>query len=498
MRHSRKGTPKSKSHLGSLLLTFCLLLLPLVNANVNFSFILDFIGRFHPVVVHFPIVLILFTVVLEWLFGSFKGPIGLVILKMSYNWSLYSAVISALLGYLLYRNGDYGGQLIQFHMWSGIMVSILLIWCNNFRRRYGRTHRWRWRQMSRTLLLLAAIFVIITGHQGGSLTHGPDFLTEPITKARYARQVAETQAQKNPEGLQIYRDILLPTFEQKCMKCHNAQNSKSDLDLSSYNALRAGGKSLKPMIVEGDPEESELLRRVLLPPKHDDFMPPDGKPPLLSAEVRILSSWIRQGAGEKDTLGGLHLDDTLNQMLEGYLSGLAQAQVSKKAERLHRLKTGPKLIRIAADWGLEIRPDETMDSAYYTVSMLFPPKIITDETIAALMPYKDYFSKLSLVSADISDEGLFYIGQMKNLREVILTKSCITGSGLNLLKELPYLEMLNLSHTDLNNENLLYLTQFPSLKKVYLFNTFVTKDFIKIMDAHMPDTEITLQEGDYY
>ncbi|NND33392.1 MAG: hypothetical protein HKN76_12445, partial [Saprospiraceae bacterium] len=397
MRHSRTRTPKSRTDLGSLLLTMSLLILPLVNTKHNFSFLFDFLGRFHPVIVHFPIVLILATVILEWLFGTFKGPIGLVILRMSYNWSLYTAVVSALLGYMLYRSGDYGGQLIEYHMWSGITVAVLMIWIGNFRRRYKKTHRWRWRQMSRGLLLTAAVLVIITGHQGGSLTHGPEFITEPLTRARHARQMAATDAQKNPEGMEIYRQILLPAFQQKCLKCHNAQNAKSDLDLSSYEALRAGGKSLKPMIVEGKPEESELLRRVTLPVKHEDYMPPDGKPPLLPAEVRILANWIKQGAVEIDTLGSLTEDDTLNAMLDTYLSNIAQTQVAKQAQRLHRLKTGPKLIRMALDLGLEIRPDESVDSAFYTVSMQFPPKIITDETLAALMPYKDYFSKLSLV-----------------------------------------------------------------------------------------------------
>jgi hypothetical protein len=237
---------------------------------------------------------------------------------------------------------------------------------------------------------------------------------------------------------------------------------------------------------------------VVLPAKHDDFMPPDGKPPLDPVEVRLLASWINIGGAEKDTLGSLRSDDTLNQMLDDYLNTLAVAQVSKRAARLERLKTGPKLIRIAADLGLDIRPDASMDSAFYTVSMQFPPKIITDETLAALMPYKDYFSKVSLVSADITDEGLFYLGQMSNLRELILTKSCIKGPGLKLLYDLPYLEMINLSHTDLNDENLLYLTKFPALKKAYVFNTFVTQEFLRVVNAHAGETEITFQEGDYY
>lgn len=497
MKHS-KVTAKGRTGLGSLALTLILLVLPLFNSELDFGPAIDFLGRFHPLIVHFPIVFVLCTIVLEWLFGSFKGPIGIAIIKMMYQWSVISSVAAVIAGYFLYRSGDYGGDLVKYHFWAGVSVSVTLIWCLHFRRQYAKTHRWRWRQLSRFLLLVAGGLVVLAGHQGGSLTHGPDFITEPIQSAWHAKNLREKTVLKNPASQLVFQDLLLPAFNRTCMKCHNAQNAKSDLDLSTIEAIQAGGKSLKPMLVSGNPEESELYKRVSLPPKHEEFMPPDGKPPLKAEEVVLLYHWIKAGATAEDSLGNLMQNDTLRLAMDSYLPELAENQLSRQAQRLERLKTGPKLARMAMDFGLEVRPDEDTDSAYYTLSMQFPPKIITDETLARLMPYRNYFSKISLVGADITDEGLYYIGQMSNLQNLILTKSCIKGDGLQYLTTLPKLEVINLSHTDLTDQNLLYLDQFPALKKAYVFNTYVTPDVLKVIDGHMKNASITLEEGDFY
>lgn len=498
MKHSVVAGPKRRTGFGSMVVSALLLMLPFIPMGMDYSPILDFLGRLHPIIVHFPIVLILCTMAFEWLFGSFKGPIGVSILGMLYHWSLYSAIAAVIAGYFLYSSGDYGGDLIKYHFWSGVTVAVLLVWCLHTRKRYTLTHRWRWRQLSRTLLFLAGIIVAFAGHQGGALTHGPEFVMEPLQKALHQKNLKEKTVLKSPNSLLVFNDLLLPSFDRTCMKCHNSSNAKSDLDLSTMDAIHAGGKSLKPMIVEGKPEESELYVRVSLPPKHDDFMPPEGKPPLQPAEVQLLYYWIKAGAGAEDTLGLLMQNDTLKGIMDSYLPQLAEQQLSKQAERLERMKTGPRLARMALDLGLEVRPDEDTDSAYYSLSMQFPPKVVTDETLAKLLPYKDYFSKVSLVGADISDEGLYYIGQMSNLQSLILTKSCIKGDGLQYLKDLPKLQMLNLSHTDLNDKNFLFLSQFPALKRVFVFNTEVTPEMVKVLDEHLRNAKVTLEEGDYY
>jgi uncharacterized membrane protein len=51
-------------------------------------------------------------------------------------------------------------------------------------------------------------------------------------------------------------------------------------------------------ISPGKSEASEIVRRLLLPAKHEEHMPPDGKPVLTTAQIALLRFWIDRGAKE--------------------------------------------------------------------------------------------------------------------------------------------------------------------------------------------------------
>ena len=50
-----------------------------------------------------------------------------------------------------------------------------------------------------------------------------------------------------------YQDQILPIFRNKCLKCHNADKMKADLDLSTYDAAIQGSGN-GPVLVGGDPD----------------------------------------------------------------------------------------------------------------------------------------------------------------------------------------------------------------------------------------------------
>ena len=296
----------------------------------------------------------------------------------------------------------------------------------------------------------------------------------------------------------LFKDMILPAFQDKCISCHNQQKTKGGLDMSSYDLLLKGGKSGDPILVSGEPDESALYQRITMPADHDDYMPPEGKSPLSEVVVELIRWWIEKGGSATDTLGGGHPDIAWQQQIEDYIPSLAMQQYLASEARTARLKIAPKLRRLCFDLGLDVEPDLKSDSAYFVLSMRIPPQIITDETLSKIMPYRDVFSRVSLVSADITDEGLYYLGRMNNLKELILTKSCITGSGLAYLKGLSKLELLNLSHTDLTNAHVLQIMSLPSLKNVYLFNAEVDENVRAALDKSLDQTKVTFEEGPYY
>ncbi|MDY3553894.1 c-type cytochrome domain-containing protein [Gemmata sp. JC717] len=91
-----------------------------------------------------------------------------------------------------------------------------------------------------------------------------------------------------------YKDHVLPVLRKHCLNCHNADKASSDLDVSTYQALMAGGASgeaVKP----GNPGQSPLYR--VTAHEVEPKMPPKG-PKIPDADLAVLKKWIEGGAPE--------------------------------------------------------------------------------------------------------------------------------------------------------------------------------------------------------
>ena len=86
----------------------------------------------------------------------------------------------------------------------------------------------------------------------------------------------------------------LSIFSTKCQQCHGSQKQKGGVQLLPMDMIFSGSEEYW-YVQKGDPESSELMRRITLPSGHDDAMPPDGKS-LTKAEVEVITEWIRTGA----------------------------------------------------------------------------------------------------------------------------------------------------------------------------------------------------------
>ncbi len=83
-------------------------------------------------------------------------------------------------------------------------------------------------------------------------------------------------------------------LETKCLECHNPAKVKGDLLMDTQANLLKGGEA-GPGLVAGQPDKSEIFKRVILPEGHDDIMPPKGGP-LAPREIDVLKRWIAEGA----------------------------------------------------------------------------------------------------------------------------------------------------------------------------------------------------------
>ncbi len=140
-----------------------------------FLTITEFIGRFHVLLVHLPIGFLLIGLLLQWLSVYEKYQISPQVIKVIIFCGMIAAILSCITGYLLSLNGDYDEGLVGWHMWMGISVASIsfLLYAKLLS---GRLDIW-YKMLSVVLLML----IFITGHLGGSLTHGSDYLTSALS-----------------------------------------------------------------------------------------------------------------------------------------------------------------------------------------------------------------------------------------------------------------------------------------------------------------------------
>jgi WD40 repeat protein len=89
----------------------------------------------------------------------------------------------------------------------------------------------------------------------------------------------------------FHRDIR-PLLQRNCQGCHQPNVKSSDLDLTTFAGLRAGGKR-GASFQAGAPAESVIVRSLT-----GEIKPqmPLGQPPLKPEEIELFRAWIREGA----------------------------------------------------------------------------------------------------------------------------------------------------------------------------------------------------------
>src|SRR6266566_6284162 len=89
----------------------------------------QFVGRFHPLVIHLPIALLLLVPLLECFglarrWSHLRESAGFVLALAS-----ISAFIAVFLGWLLAWSGAYEGKLVTSHMWGGFSLAVAVLLC---------------------------------------------------------------------------------------------------------------------------------------------------------------------------------------------------------------------------------------------------------------------------------------------------------------------------------------------------------------------------------
>jgi hypothetical protein len=215
-----------------------------------------------------------------------------------------SSMMAAAFGWLLAENEGISGTVLDQHQQIGIITSIICLFLLLFLFQTGIKNQLDKIKLYRGILFTTTVGVIITGHLGASLTHGEDFLSEAlpwnyddskslpldIDLAAYASFDGGLTSEAELRLIGEVRTILA----HNCYKCHSGAKIEGDLRLDSKEFVFKGGESGQ-VILPGNPQKSELIRRINLPQHHKDVMPSKGDP-LSKEEISLLTLWIEKGA----------------------------------------------------------------------------------------------------------------------------------------------------------------------------------------------------------
>ena len=407
--------------------------------------ILNYLGKFHPVVLHLPIGALYLTFCLFLLEKFFKTKYTIPI-RFGLLFSFTFSVLSAVLGYFLYLGDDFSGDLIDRHMWLGISTTLFiggLLWIH-------KTSKYL--NYFTPSFVVTIILLSITGHFGGQITHGSEYLKLP--------DFSQTTNLTNIDSIALYKTVVMPILDNKCVKCHNQNKSKGDLMMNSKEAILKGGES-GAILVSFDASSSHLYNYPNLPIDDKMHMPPEGNSQLTENEIELLKIWIDKGANFEEYSSLESFDVDQREVVMSFIPADLPIVDPPRKKDLESLLD------------LNFRLERNSITNNY-VEAKFLGKNLKSKHLNALLRIKDQLIKLDLSNSNLNDNLVSKLNSLKNLKYLKINNTKITDKGLSSISS--SLESLNLNENKVSFDGLQEVLSEGTLQTVYLWNTNISDE----------------------
>ena len=453
-------------------LNILLIFLLLVEDKVQLPIFLQVTGRMHPLVLHFPLVLLFIGILLELLTKrkNFEHPVAEKITSYIFYLFALSAALTALFGFFLYKEGSYLGEEIVIHKWTGTAVSILavlIIWLKEMPSTiyYNAT------------LVISTVTLIVAGHLGSEVTHGKGFLTEPIRHLMQSNIVVV----EHPDSAIVFRDVIQPILNEKCLNCHNSNRAKGDLILADYENILNGGET-RDAIVPGDAQKSLLYKYITLPMSDSLHMPPKEKLQLDREEINLIGWWINTGANAAEKYVNLTKVDSIETIM------LSRFQPKKGVDLLDiPFVDQEKIEKLNNPYRTVQQISATKP---YVAVFLGSKKDFSDKDLAELKDVRKQVVSIDVGNSNVKDDDLKSLKQFPHIQKLHLQNIAIGDEGVRYLKDLSYLDVLNISGTKVSSKTLEEVTGWKNLKKLYIYNTAVSEETVESVRKSRPELEV--------
>jgi len=416
--------------------------------------IIKYLGNFHPVVLHLPIGAFLFTFLLfvsqKYLKSNFNPAV-----RMGLLFSFITSIITSIFGYILHLNGDYDSVLVDRHMWLAIATTILIgfvLYLHKKQKPYNHIL---------SSFVFATVLLTITGHNGGSLTHGKDYLKLPD----FEKEISIVSY----DSIHVFNQVISPILDSKCVKCHNTGKSKGNLMLSSIDKILLGGE--KGQIIKSNSSvDSRLYTYLNLPIDDEMHMPPDGNSQLNDNEKELIKLWIDEGA-DFYNFRKMNDDNFSKEILSFLPKEIASVDPPNRNDLVRLIENEFRIERISVENNF--------------IDIKYQGKSFKQSYLRLLSKVSDNIKRLDLSFVDLSSIDLSRVDDFDNLTYLNLNNTKLTTKKLQKLD-------LNIQTLILSNNNfdVSVFDKFisnPTNERVFAYNTISDLDLTKEISANSND-----------
>ncbi len=449
--------------------------------------LIQLFGRFHPVLVHLPIGILFLAFFFEFAsyFSKFK-KLRQAIQPSLFLGALFS-IAAVLSGLSLSKEGGYDDHLLILHRNTGIATAIfttLLYFLRKSAVTYFEDKGKR--KVVRIFLFIPLIGLLsLTGHLGGSITHGEGYLFSFNSDAdQEAPPKFKVMSASQADSAIYYSDVIEPILRSRCYSCHSSSKQKGQLRLDRPEFITKGGKHGE-IINTLMTDSSELFKRLMLSLEDEHHMPPNEKPQLSSAEIALIQAWIEEGASFDHRLGSFKQVSKIKGYLNSVLSQSTRKQLIPDVAVPEADRKSIAALRLL---GVVVIPVGA-ETNYLSVNFI-NARTTTDKDLALLLPLKNQLLWLNVGRTNVTDEGLKTIGQLSNLTELNLEHTKVGDLGIEQLMPLKRLVMLNLVGSQVSNKSLVNIGRFTNLEKVFLYQTGVSSEGVDQLKKDRPKLEV--------
>jgi len=478
---------------------------------------LEFIGHLHPVIVHLPIGILLLGVLMMVYEHYSKVDLQLPI-SFAFLVGSISAVLACIAGWILSNSGEYDALLVQKHQWTGISTAVigLLVYIL--------------KQYRKLLAVILTLLVFITGHYGGTLTHGENYLfnsnensntsqvdTIKVEAKKFTQTISNGADSLTIETHNIYKEQIAPLLKLRCYNCHAALKQKNGLRLDGEMFIKKGGKNGK-IFVAGNTFKSPLYTSLVLPIDDEKHMPPKGKHQLNQNEILIIERWIKSGASFEDIIDTISNNELVknvasqntiadknilatpakvNSEITETKKGVVENNNIKGVEKNSSLPNpAPISPSIIEDFKQEnIILTNIAEGSNFVMANFVNVVPFNNSSLQALKSINEQLAVLKLTNLPINDNDIKIVADLKNIKKLNVENTLITDNGLDYIKQLSQLEQLNLYGTNISDEGIIQLADLKNLSVLYLWKTKVTLNGIEQFKKLNP--KVTIEMGDF-